>query len=366
MGHRLKSAVSAEMAISHVLLLLVLFFLPHKSHGQEGDIVMMKIERQTLGNIPVLGQLYSAHSDQLLHGFSLWYDDQVEANKVKTWHPWQETHILRKHSQDVDLNLLKVSAQLEASFKAGMVKIAGSADYLNRDSTDEKSSSVTFTYQSRSRTESISPSLTQNVTIDVCDAANPVNRLNEAYAPTHVVSAITYGGDVHFVYIEETSDKEDIMDIYGALSVRIDLKATKISGSAKVNYTTEEKDFNDHLKIEMYSDFIVDKQPITFNDTIEIYETVAENFGSKDKMYELSVPMSMELIPIIAFCPEGDSATEISASILKTATNVRMTLKGVLKKIEALLKSTAAEKSSKVKQLLLDFQADVANYTLNY
>merc|ERR1719348_1201788 len=156
------------------------------------------------------------------------------------------------------------------------------------------------------------------------------------------------------------------MDIYGALSVRIDVKATKITGSAKVNYTTEEKDFNDHLKIQMYSDFIVDKQPVTFNDTIEIYKNVAQNFGSKDKMYETSVPMSMELIPIIAFCPEGGLAAEISDSVLNLATDIRLTLKEVLRKIEGLLEGTAAKRNVNMRKLLLDFRSEISTYTLNY
>merc|ERR1719244_2558569 len=349
-----------------VICLISAFLLHQQSYGQEDAIIMMEIERQTLGKHPVLGQLYSAHSDKLLHGFSFWYTDEVENNKIKIWHPWQDTHIQQEHSLEDDLNLLEVEAQLAASFKAGMIKIRGAASYLGREETKEDQSSVVFTYKSRSRTESISPNLTQNLQIDVCSKDNPVHKLSQDYVPTHVVSAITYGGDVHFVYTKESSTDQSIMDVFGSLSIDIKLKVTEISGDAKVNYTTEDNESYDKLQIEMFSDFIVPVQPTTLEETIEIYKNVAENFGSKDQMYETSVPMSMELIPITAFCQDGGLAAEISDSILTKATDIRLTLKEVLRKINRLLESTPARMNFLVRRLLLDFRSEISTYTLNY
>merc|ERR1719244_245012 len=355
------------MAAWQVICLISASFLHYQSHGQaEDEIIMMEIERQTLGKHPVLGQLYSAHSDKLLHGFSFWYTDEVENNKIKIWHPWQDTHIQQEHSLEDDLNLLEVEAQLAASFKAGMIKIRGAASYLGREETKEDQSSVVFTYKSRSRTESISPNLTQNLQIDVCSKDNPVHKLSQDYVPTHMVSAITYGGDVHFVYTKESSTDQSIMDVFGSLSIDIKLKVTEISGDAKVNYTTEDNESYDKLQIEMFSDFIVPVQPTTLEETIEIYKNVAENFGSKDQMYETSVPMSMELIPITAFCQDGGLAAEISDSILTEATDIRLTLKEVLRKINRLLESTPAKMNFLVRSLLLDFRTEISKYTLNY
>merc|ERR1719391_237613 len=127
------------MLVWQVFCMISAFFLHHQSYGQtEDDIIMMEIERQTLGKHPVLGQLYSAHSDKLLHGFSFWYDDEVEKEKINIWHPYQDTHIQQDHSLEDDLNLLKVEAQLAASFKAGMVKIRGAAAYLDREAVKDE------------------------------------------------------------------------------------------------------------------------------------------------------------------------------------------------------------------------------------
>jgi hypothetical protein len=153
----------------------------------------------------------------------------------------------------------------------------------------------------------------------------------------------------------------------------------------------------------MYSDFLLEKQPLTFNDTLKIYQDISQNFGTKDSLYNQSVPMFVTLIPIksvrndfemkipeskycfIQYCYEIESlAKEIGKDILKRATKVRVTLMKVLDKISKLLTSRTALSNFAVRELLLGltklysitciyiknifegFQSDVSNYTLSY
>ena len=48
----------------------------------------------------------------------------------------------------------------------------------------------------------------------------------------------------------------------------------------------------------MYSDFILEKQPTTMEDTIQIFEDISENFGNRENQYMYSSPMYAQLIPV--------------------------------------------------------------------
>ena len=50
--------------------------------------------------------------------------------------------------------------------------------------------------------------------------------------------------------------------------------------------------------IKVYSDFVMEKQPTTLEDTLQVYQDISKNFGLKDLLYNHSVPMSVILMPL--------------------------------------------------------------------
>ena len=56
------------------------------------------------------------------------------------------------------------------------------------------------------------------------------------------------------------------------------------------------------VSFQLYSDFILKEQPLTYNDTMKIYRDISQNFGTKDSLYNQSVPMRVTLIPLGAVC----------------------------------------------------------------
>jgi hypothetical protein len=50
--------------------------------------------------------------------------------------------------------------------------------------------------------------------------------------------------------------------------------------------------------LQVFSDSILEKQPTTVQDALEIYQQISTNFGSKDSLYNQSVPMSVVLMPL--------------------------------------------------------------------
>ena len=50
--------------------------------------------------------------------------------------------------------------------------------------------------------------------------------------------------------------------------------------------------------LQVYSDFILENQPIDLEDAIEIYRKISGNFGNKENMFKYASPMYAKLIPI--------------------------------------------------------------------
>ena len=48
----------------------------------------------------------------------------------------------------------------------------------------------------------------------------------------------------------------------------------------------------------MYSDFILEEQPTTVEDTFQVFKDITKNFGTKENDYKYSSPMFAQLIPI--------------------------------------------------------------------
>ena len=48
----------------------------------------------------------------------------------------------------------------------------------------------------------------------------------------------------------------------------------------------------------MFSDFILEEQPTTVEDTFQVFKDISKNFGNRDNDYKYSSPMYAQLIPI--------------------------------------------------------------------
>ena len=48
----------------------------------------------------------------------------------------------------------------------------------------------------------------------------------------------------------------------------------------------------------MFSDFILEEQPTTVEETFKVFKDISKNFGSRENEYKYSSPMYAQLIPI--------------------------------------------------------------------
>ena len=89
------------------------------------------------------------------------------------------------------------------------------------------------------------------------------------------------------------------VDIEGSFEIKYEdnLETSKNGTSIKVCIFS----INDQLNLSMsqvYSDFILDKQPTTVNETLQIFKDISKNFGNIENHYQYSSPMYAQLIPI--------------------------------------------------------------------
>ena len=104
------------------------------------------------------------------------------------------------------------------------------------------------------------------------------------------------------------------VDLYGALEASFTYKIIEVNAQFSLNDTemnnilsnvtdvvvnrrhSMEKLFSNILQV--YSDFILEKQPTSVADAMSIYEDISTNFGSKDDQYNYASPKYAQLLPI--------------------------------------------------------------------
>merc|ERR1711874_923627 len=103
------------------------------------------------------------------------------------------------------------------------------------------------------------------------------HRLPKKYRPTHVVAAISYGAQAHIVFSQKVKIDYDKMDIEAFLKAEVDMKIkvpVDIKGSFELEY---KDDFVDNLRnttITMFSDFILEEQPTTVEETFKVFKDI--------------------------------------------------------------------------------------------
>jgi hypothetical protein len=326
------------------------------------------IEIPTLGRPVVLGELYSTHSHKFIPGFSLWDQESINQSKEVLWNPSSRIEFEVGESTKDKHTHLDVSAALSVSLEGGMIHVSGSATYLDDKKTNDDNAHVRLSYISQTRSESISTCLT-GVHAPRCPKpkSSGSSDTDGSNAPTHVVAEITYGGNAHFDFEKHVADSDDKMSIQGELKVTINLELTKIHGSASFHDNSSSENDVKNIKINMYSDFIVEKQPSTVADTIILYRNISKYLGTQESMYNHSVPMKMTLIPIEQFCQDSEGISkQIEEEMFRDAVSNYKLLTKTGTKIEQLLDTFVATYNFPIKELLLDFKDQVEKFTQSY
>merc|ERR1719308_714512 len=339
---------------------------PAKGDGKgesDEDEAVMKIA--TMGHQPVLlGGLYSAVQSEFLPGMNLWPEKALENHTNTIDHPKQKSLWTSQQSLDQKFEMLHVGVEGSVQTMIGLGKLNadGSFEYLEEKQDFTEFGVAELHFLSETRTDTLSADITE------VDASCHIFRnLPETYKPSHVVTAITYGGDAHFVFTKRQHINFDKMDIDAYLHAKFKKAVFEIEGSFSLNVTENDiRELND-TNIKIYSDFIMAKQPTTVEEALKTFEEISSNFGNKENRFKYASPMHAQLIPIAVYCPESPvDLHAITQELSDLAIKVKDELEEQLLVVAFLLRTTAAIREIKIGTLLRDFQSELFGYLLKY
>ncbi|CAK6981342.1 uncharacterized protein LOC122993437 [Scomber scombrus] len=248
------------------------------------------MEVAALGRPFSLGMLYDCRKDSLIPGITLW--DHHDSKNYRYISPRYSNNfdIVASESLEDKLSVLNVDASLKASFLSGRVEVEGSAKYLNDSKTSKNLARVTLNYQATTKVQELS--------------MNHIGRGNVKHPDvfdkgiaTHVVTAILYGAQAFFVFDREVSDEESHQDIHSNMKVMIKkIPSLVIEGEGSLQM--DDKDIEEVKKYfcKFYGDFLLKKSPTTFQNAIQVYQSLPQLLGTNG---ENAVPIKVWLMPLV-------------------------------------------------------------------
>jgi len=257
-----------------------------KSNSDEGttnDITHLS-NQPTLGRIVNLGNLYYATTDHIANNENLWSQEDLEKMSLKQKSTKSsETETLITKDQLARNNMLKIEASLALSFMGGMVKVTGSAKYLDERRLQTNSVQVSLKFEATTSTESITADMKAHLSFtEICDKVGKKN------GPTHVVTSLKRGFIGIFSFIKQTEDKTKNAQVAGYLQALIKgLPSIEIDASAEVETEETEKISKESLYVKFWGTTILDEAVTTFEDAVKVYKKLPEKAKKKQKCSEL-------------------------------------------------------------------------------
>uniref|UniRef100_A0A3Q0SYQ1 B30.2/SPRY domain-containing protein n=1 Tax=Amphilophus citrinellus TaxID=61819 RepID=A0A3Q0SYQ1_AMPCI len=262
-----------------------------------------------LGRPFTLGMLYNARKDELIPGFALWDDKTLQGHTVENSHKSSAFEVSASDSTEAKCSLLDIEASLKASFLGGLVEVGGSAKYLNDQKKFKNQSRVTFQYKATTSFKEMP--LTNLGTL------NEQQRVVlEKSLATHVVTGILYGANAFFVFDSEKLDASSVQDIQGSMQAVIKkIPAFDVKGEVKINLSDNEKDLVSKFSCKFYGDFILERNPATFEEAAKTYVELPKILREIDKN---TVPLKVWLMPLVNFdSNNAQLMSEISIGLVR-------------------------------------------------
>ncbi|XP_057379369.1 LOW QUALITY PROTEIN: neoverrucotoxin subunit alpha-like [Daphnia carinata] len=180
------------------------------------DVSCQILEIPALGRNFELGGLYDSRNDQLLPGFSLWDRSELEARYLNVICQNRTSFVLIASDKlSEKLQKLKVNGALQLSILYGLIKLNGSASFLNEKKKTHRESSIHVRCHHGTLVKSLTMHHLGEGKITHLDVAKSgANNL-----ATHVVTQIQYGADATFTFRKRINQSEDKQSANGMLEI---------------------------------------------------------------------------------------------------------------------------------------------------
>ncbi|XP_061564593.1 cytolytic toxin-alpha-like [Cololabis saira] len=262
-----------------------------------------------LGRSFTLGMLYDARRDELIPGFTLWDLKTIREHTDEIFQHSSAFEVSASDSTESKSSLLDIDASLEASFLCGMVKVGGSAKYLNDQKKFAKQSRVTFQYKATTHFKQLVLTNMGNLN------ERQIGEVKQLSA-THVVVGILYGANAFFVFDSEKLDSRSVQNVRGNMHAVIKkIPSFNVDGRVEISLTDQEKAMTDKFSCKFHGDFILKSNPSTFEAAVKTYVELPKLLGEKG---ENSVPMKVWLMPLKKLNPSVSGVkSEVSDGLVK-------------------------------------------------
>ncbi|XP_073345425.1 neoverrucotoxin subunit alpha-like [Pagrus major] len=301
-----------------------------------------------LGRSFALGTLYDALEDKLISRLTL--QGQI-TNNPKHFSTFE---ITASDSFNSKSSLLDIEASLKASFMSGLVEVSGSAKYLNDTKKSKNQSRVTCRYKATTHFNELS--VTQLGSMN-----NQQKDFIKKGTATHVVTRILYGANAFFVFDSKKLEASSVQDIQGHMEAVIKkFPSFNIGGKVAIKLTDEEKNMTNKFSCKFYGDFILDRNPTTFEDAVKTYAELPKLLGENG---EKSVPVTVWLTPLKNLIPTAaELKREISIGLVQKVQDALEDLREIQMRCNDTLDDKVMEKFPQIREELRNFETRCSRY----
>ena len=256
--------------------------------------VMMSSKTKSLPCLGIpfqLGMLYDCRNDRIVPGVTLWDEKLLKAALSESLQPSASFEVSAEDNLSKKMFNLGVEANLSLSVMSGLVKVAGSAKYLDDRKSSNNQARVTLKYRCTSKFQQLTMEqlATSNIQHpDVFDKGTA----------THVVTGVLYGAEAFFIFDREVDSDENFREIHGNMEVMVKAlpSINEIKGSADLNISDQDKRQVEKFNCKFYGDgFVLKSNPSTFQAAVKVYKELPTYFGEGGKN---AVPVEVWLYPL--------------------------------------------------------------------
>ncbi|KAM8730516.1 neoverrucotoxin subunit beta-like [Acanthopagrus schlegelii] len=310
-----------------------------------------------LGRPFTLGMLYDARKDELIPGFTLWDQKTLKDKTVETSQQTSNFEVSASDSIESKSSLMDIEASLRLSYMTKLVKIGGSAQYLNDTKKFKNQSRVTCRYNATTHFNQLS--VTQGETMN----PQQIEVIRKGTA-THVVTGILYGANAFFVFDSEKLEASSVQDIQGHMEAAIKKIPTfNLEGKVDIKLTDEEKELTNKFSCKFYGDFILDRNPATFEEAVKTYVELPKLLREKGKG---TVPLKVWMMPLKIFdMTAAELKREISVGLVWKLQNALEDLREIQMRCNDSLEDTVVRKLPQIKNEFSKFQNCCNRYVSN-
>ncbi|KAM8730515.1 neoverrucotoxin subunit alpha-like [Acanthopagrus schlegelii] len=310
-----------------------------------------------LGRPFTLGMLYDGRKDELIPGSTLWDETTLQNSTGRSSQYSSEFEITASDSIESKSSLMDIEGSLKVSFMSGLIEVGGSAKYLNDTKKFKNQSRVTCRYKATTHFNQLS--------VTKLGTMNPqqIEVIKKGTA-THVVTGILYGANAFFVFDSEKLEASSVQDIQGHMEAVIKkIPKFNIEGSITAQLTEEEKALTNKFSCKFYGDFILERNPTSFEDAVKTYAELPKLLGEKG---EKSVPVKVWMMPLKNLeSKAAEMRREISVGLVGKVQNALEDLREIQMRCDDSLEDTVVQNLPQIKKMLNKFQNCCNRYVSN-